>query len=138
MNRDDFQIIADLRVADAQVLLNAGRYDGAHYLLGYAVECALKSCIAKQIRQFEFPDKKLANESFVHDLAKLLTLSGVKQQHAEERKANKVFDRNWAIVKQWSEERRYQHSISEVAARDFFEAVTNSTDGVLTWLKRHW
>jgi HEPN domain-containing protein len=138
MNRDDFQILADLRVADAQILLDSGRFDGAYYLLGYAVECALKSCIAKQIRQFEFPDKKLANDSFVHDLSKLLKLSGVKQQHAEEQRTNKVFDRNWAVVKQWSEERRYQHSISEKAARDFFEAVTDSTDGVLPWLKKHW
>jgi HEPN domain-containing protein len=30
------------------VLLEAGLYAGAYYLAGYAVECALKACIAKK------------------------------------------------------------------------------------------
>jgi HEPN domain len=34
--------IADARIDDAQALFSAGRYDGAVYLCGYAVEVALK------------------------------------------------------------------------------------------------
>ena len=34
-------------------------WDAAYYMIGYCVECALKACIAKQIRRFDFPDKKL-------------------------------------------------------------------------------
>ena len=39
MNRSDLQKIADIRVADAKLLLDAGRFEGAYYLIGYAVEC---------------------------------------------------------------------------------------------------
>jgi HEPN domain-containing protein len=44
MNRDDFQQLADVRIAEAAVLLAQGNYDGAYYLAGYAVECGLKAC----------------------------------------------------------------------------------------------
>jgi len=138
VNRSDLQILADLRVEDATVLLTAGRYDGAYYVLGYAVECALKACIAKQIREFEFPDRKLANDSYVHDLPKLLNISGIKQQHEAEQRSNPPFATNWGVVKDWSEERRYQHSITEHVARDSSDAVTDPENGVLTWLKKHW
>jgi hypothetical protein len=77
MNRSDLQKIADIRVIDAKLLLDAGRFEGAYYLIGYAVECGLKACIAKQIKEFDFPDKKLVNDSYSHDLLKLLRLSGV-------------------------------------------------------------
>lgn len=45
--------------------------------MGYAVECALKACVAKQVRRYDFPDKKLANEAFTHDLEKLVRVSGL-------------------------------------------------------------
>jgi len=43
MNRDDFQLLSKLRVAEAKALLDAGLYTGSRYLMGYAVECALKA-----------------------------------------------------------------------------------------------
>lgn len=138
MNRLDLQHLADLRVRDAEVLLAGGQPDGAYYLLGYAVECALKSCIAKQMREHEFPDRKLVNDSYVHDLPKLLNVSGIREQHQAEQNLNHTFKANWAVVKDWSEERRYQHSVTEEVARDFFAAVTNPTNGVLTWLTKYW
>jgi HEPN domain-containing protein len=55
MNRRDFQKLALIRIADAQVLFQNGRYDAAYYLAGYAVECALKACIAKQTMRHDFP-----------------------------------------------------------------------------------
>jgi HEPN domain-containing protein len=48
MNRADFQQLAELRLQDAEALLQAGRYEAAYYLAGYAIECALKACIAKR------------------------------------------------------------------------------------------
>ena len=46
MNRSDFQQLADVRIDEAAVLFAQGKYDGAYYLAGYAVECGLKACIA--------------------------------------------------------------------------------------------
>lgn len=138
MNRSDLQTLADLRVEDARILLDAGRHGAAYYLAGYAVECALKACVAKQIREFDFPDKKLVNDSYVHDLSKLLNISGVKNLHDAEMDRNHSFATNWGIVKDWTETSRYQVTTPEPRARDFFSAVTDPTDGVITWLKKHW
>jgi len=44
-----------MRLKDAEVLLQKGRNEAAYYLAGYAVECALKACIAKQTKRHEFP-----------------------------------------------------------------------------------
>ncbi len=41
----------------------AGMWEGTYYLAGYAVECALKACIAKQIIAEDFPDKE-RNKAF--------------------------------------------------------------------------
>ncbi|HYI10667.1 MAG TPA: DNA-binding protein [Thermoanaerobaculia bacterium] len=138
MNRSDLQKLTDLRLEDAKVLLDASRFEAAYYLLGYAVECALKSCIAKQIREFDFPDKKLVNDSYVHDLKKLLNISGIERFHDAEMSRNRAFATNWGIVKDWSENTRYQVTTAESLVRDFFAAVTEPPDGVITWLKKYW
>lgn len=56
MNRSDIQILADIRVGEAKALLDLGHWPGAYYLAGYAVECALKACIAKLTKADDFPD----------------------------------------------------------------------------------
>lgn len=75
MNRFDLQKMAAERVADAAALLAAERYQAAYYLCGYAIECAVKACIARKTREFDFPDRKVVNDSYVHDLTKLLTVA---------------------------------------------------------------
>ena len=138
MNRDDLQRISRLRVKEARVLFKNGYFSGAYYLLGYAVECALKACIAKQIKRYDFPDRKLINDSYSHELEKLLSVSGLKAELQEEIRSNPKLEVNWAIVKDWSVESRYSTDISETAARDFYSAVTARKNGVLSWLKKWW
>ena len=138
MNRDDLQRIARLRVKEAKVLLENGYFSGAYYLLGYAIECALKACIAKQIKRYDFPDRKLVNDSYSHDLEKLLSVSGLKSELQKEIRNNPNLEVNWAIVKDWSVESRYSTDISETTARDFYSAVTTRENGVLSWLKKWW
>jgi len=138
MNRDDLQRIARLRVKEAKVLLENGYFSGAYYLLGYAIECALKACIAKQIKRYDFPDRKLINDSYSHELEKLLGVSGLKEKLQDEIRNNPNLEVNWAIVKDWSVESRYSTDISETAARDFYSAVTARENGVLSWLKKWW
>src|SRR5438128_3777261 len=80
MNRTDLQLLSDARVADAEVLLRDGRWAAAYYLLGYAVECGLKACAARQFQQDEVPDKTVVNDFYTHRLDKLLGISGVKRR----------------------------------------------------------
>ena len=80
MNRADFQRLAELRLKEANALLAAELPDGAYYLAGYAVECALKACIAKRTHEYDFPEKKLVNDSHTHDIKILLRLAGLSDQ----------------------------------------------------------
>ena len=72
MNRTDFQRLADMRIDEAKILLDQGKWAGAYYLAGYAVECALKACIAKLTSAEDFPDKEFAAKCFTHNLDKLV------------------------------------------------------------------
>src|SRR5205807_9091608 len=107
MNRFDFQKMAEERVADAAALLDAERYQAAYYLCGYAIECALKSCIAKKTREFDFPDRNVVKDSYVHDLMKLLNVANLAEAHQEEMEMSDIFATNWVIVRNWSEASRY-------------------------------
>jgi len=90
MNRDDFQELAHKRLRDARVLLRGRRHAGAYYLTGYAVECGLKACIARQTRRFDFPPKPNAvRDIYVHDLTKLVKAAGLQHDLDEELKRAK-------------------------------------------------
>jgi HEPN domain-containing protein len=138
VNRAEFHALADTRVGDAQVLLAAGRHQAAYYLAGYAIECALKACVAKQIRQHDFPDRKLINDSYTHNLEQLLAISGLKPQFAAQIAADRALEVNWTTVKDWNEASRYDSTITDVKASDLLTAITDQSHGVLTWLKTLW
>lgn len=97
--------IARARIEDAKALLAAGRFDGATYLCGYAVEVALKARICRVLNWAEFPStggEFQAYRSFqTHDLDVLLRLSG-----QEERIRLNHFPL-WNAVAVWKAESRY-------------------------------
>jgi hypothetical protein len=135
MNRTDLQLLADARVADAELLFRERRWAGAYYLFGYAVECALKACAARQFQQHEVPDKTVVNQFYTHRIDELLGISGVKDALQAKAAADKGFQANWNTVRDWTEASRYDHSTSEEKARDMLVAVSDAATGVLSWLK---
>lgn len=139
MNRSDLQQLADDRVVDAEALLSTDRWSGAYYVCGYAVECALKACIAKKTNLHDFPDKTVVEKAYTHDLTRLLDLAGLKLQLKLDTTsaANPALGINWQHVKDWSERARYQQK-TEPQARRLYQAVTENANGVLTWIKNHW
>jgi hypothetical protein len=138
MNRADLQRLTRIRLRDAKVLFDNRCYEGAYYLLGYAVECAFKACIAKQIKRYDFPDRKLVNDIYTHDLSKLLGISGLEQEYRKESQRNPGFQLNWTIVKDWSEQSRYVAGMSRTKAKDFRSAVVSRRGGILPWLQKWW
>src|SRR5580698_308117 len=106
MNRLEFQSLAAERLDDAAALLQAGRYAGAYYISGYAIECDLKACIAGRTKQDEFPPKEAA-KYYVHDLPKLLDFAGLAPAFELDAGRDPALGANWAIVKDWTEEARY-------------------------------
>jgi 4'-phosphopantetheinyl transferase EntD len=137
MNKTELENIAAIRIKEAEILLTAECYEGAYYLAGYALECTFKACIAKQVKEFDFPNKQLVIDSYTHTLSKLLATAGLKQELSEQERLDKEFKLNWAVASKWPEESRYEYSIEKQKAHDFFNAITDSKSGILPWLKNY-
>ena len=136
LTRRDFQLLADLRAREAGALLRSRNPNGSYYLSGYAVECALKACIAKQTRRHEFPPKaKYVHEVYTHKLESLLKLAGLDNQLDKDMATNPALATNWGVVKGWDEESRYRNS--GLNGKDL-HAATIGPDGVLLWIKQRW
>jgi HEPN domain-containing protein len=138
VNRIDFQQLAELRLEDARALLHAGRYSGAFYLSGYAIECALKSCVSKLTREFDFPDKALANQAHTHEITKLIDAAGLRNSWDRELSRDSELSKNWAIVRDWSEVSRYQALVGQQRAIDVIEAIADPSHGVLQCIRKYW
>jgi HEPN domain-containing protein len=67
--------LAEAKLEDAKLLLNAGRDDNAYYLAGYAVELILKAIVSARFRTDTLPDRAVSTQVFVHDLRKLISLA---------------------------------------------------------------
>ena len=135
ITRKDLQELAAARLADAQILYKYKRYDAAYCLAGYAVECALKACLARKTKRHDFPDKKDTDKAHTHDLQALLSLSGVGEKLGDFRD-DPALRKQWSIVKEWSETSRYHRSGRERAGI-IINAVAGAR-GVLQCLKDYW
>ncbi len=139
MNRTDFQRIGRIRIKEAKVLLDRNFCDGAYYLAGYAVECALKACIAECTGKYEFPEKDKANASYTHELSQLIKVAGLRAELNKLTDADSQFASKRNVVRDWSEQARYQvESIGRAPVRDLYYAIASRRYGVLPWLKKHW
>lgn len=138
MNRRKLQALARDRLADARALLRGHRYAAAYYMAGYAVECALKACITKQVNRYDFPDKKLAGGSYTHNLEDLVDVAKLNDGLKAARVADEMFGRNWQIVCEWSVEDRYEPDISRDDALKLYGAITARRGGVMTWIRSNW
>ena len=138
MNRRDLQRLSNIRLREAKALLDSRYYSGAYYLLGYAVECALKACIARQVQRHDFPDLHRVRDSYTHDLQALLKVSGLDIELGQERISNPALHRNWITVRDWTVDSRYEYEITEATVREFFSAGTVRSNGILPWLRKRW
>ena len=135
--RKDFQMLASMRARDAQALANSGNQNGAYYLGGLVIECALKACIAKKTRRHDFPaEPKYAGSVYTHDLTQLIRLAGLESDLERDIKANQQFAANWGVVKTWNINCRYD--TGPLNGTDLITAVKSSRDGVLKWIKHYW
>jgi HEPN domain-containing protein len=131
------QALAEKRLKDAQVLYGNGRFDGAYYLAGYAVECALKACIAKKTKRHDFPpDKKLTEKIYTHDLSRLLETAGLAPSLEHEFQGDRALEVKWGIVRDWSERSRYE-THGRKKSHDMLEAVGGHL-GVLICIRKYW
>jgi hypothetical protein len=137
MNRDDLKKLAQLRFREARVLLTAGEFSGSYSLAGYAVECALKACIAKQTARFDFPEKERAVKSYSHRLVDLFVVARLSEEFSEALESDPALKSIWTVVRNWSEQSRYQIWTSQ-DAKDLLDAVRHGRKGILPWVTQRW
>jgi HEPN domain-containing protein len=137
LDRSRLHELANRYVNDAEVLLQNRRWASAYYLVGYAVECALKACLAKQRPQHDFPDRSESKQWYTHELRDLLKMAGL-QVALEIDQTSDSLRANWTkVVSTWRPESRYYQQTQPMAA-EMFRAVSDTKEGVLQWLKQHW
>jgi HEPN domain-containing protein len=136
MTRTEFQRLTRVRLKDARALLRSGNNEGAYYLIGLAVECGLKSAIARRTQRHEFPPKpSIVAGMYVHDLNKLLVAAGLEADLNAAVTINPVLKANWSLVKDWTIESRYL--LTGMSADALYRAATDR-NGVLRWLRQYW
>jgi len=134
--RKDFQRLAAMRAREARALVRNGNENGAYYLGGFAVECALKACIAKKTNRYDFPaDRKYATKVYTHDLSELLKLGGLDGHLDLAMKSDALLAANWGVVKSWDVGSRYE--LTGLNGSDMTAAV-GAKNGVLKWIKQYW
>lgn len=137
MNRKDLQSLARTRLSEAKALLAFGHPDGAYYLGGYAVECALKACIAKATQRHDFPDRKRVDASHTHSLKELVRVANLEAVRTSAVAQDRTFGNNWDVVQGWSEQSRYLR-IDSGKARELIVAISDRKHGVMKWLTQYW
>ncbi len=141
MNRRSFQKLAGARLLDAKALLKAKRYDAAYYVAGYAIECALKACIAKRTRLYDFPPKD-GRDFYVHEIEKLLKLADIEGAFWDDLGKVEKLAEYWDTVKDWKPgDRRYdlrEAKEAATAAKALLSAIEDRQHGVLQCLSRYW
>jgi HEPN domain-containing protein len=134
LKRNDLQSLARAHIKAALLLLDGGAYAGAYYFVGLAVECAIKACIARATEEFEFPEMKRVQDSWHHDLTKLLNTAGLSDELANRISKDELFEAHWLTVKDWKVDSRYEQK-PEKEARTLYQAATDATHGIIPWIE---
>lgn len=108
LTRKDLLKIIQARIDDADALHSAGRFDGAIYLCGYAVELALKRRICITLRWPGFPSTTAEFRNFLsfktHALDVLLAMSGYEKKIKKDPSSFAA----WSDVGSWDPQARYK------------------------------
>lgn len=107
-------------------------------MTGLAVECALKACLARAVKEHDYPDKKFVNGMYQHDLPSLIGLdSNLLSALRADMALNSKLEANWNTVKDWDDEKRYD-TVDEQEARGLYDATTETVSGVMPWIRGKW
>ncbi|MSP27444.1 MAG: hypothetical protein EXR80_03120 [Methylococcales bacterium] len=121
-NPEEIKKLAYERLVEAQILCDAGKYNGAFYLAGYSIELMLKAKICENWGMPNLFDEKYTVHGIsdirkaikTHDIAVLLIFSGLKTKFEIAKSDNISLALANAILFadsgqcHWSEQVRYQ------------------------------
>jgi hypothetical protein len=137
LNRKTLQSLAESRLEEGRILANS-QWTGAYYMTGLAVECVLKACLARAVKEHDYPDKKFVNGMYQHNLQNLAGLDAALLAVLQVDMSNdSKLETNWKTVKDWDDEKRYD-IVDEQEARGLFDATVDANSGVMVWIRGKW
>jgi hypothetical protein len=140
VNRLEWQQLADEKLRAGSALLAASEWASAYYLVGYAIECGLKSCVLARLGgapELIFEDSMFSKKCWTHDLEALVLLAGLQTERSNSVQKVPALAANWAVVSGWNEESRYLIE-SKTDAQALYNAIVSPADGVMQWIKARW
>jgi HEPN domain len=142
--QSEWQRLSQEWITDAKALMEGGRWGTAYYLAGYAVECALKSCVLSRMIHTGWifrEDVESILECRTHDLIKLVEIAGMREylnaRLTASASAKDGFVENWDTVSAWTVISRYQPK-PEADTTKLYAAITDEPHGVLKWIRNYW
>lgn len=153
-NPAEIKALAYARLEEAEILCNAGKYDGAFYLAGYSAELMLKAKICEHFRIDNLFDKQACTIQGISDLRKvvethdinlLLVFSGLEEKFREAkvrnvklRKSYRFFTASTGDKTDWNEQVRYLpiNSKTENEVKEFISLLRDE-EGLLKWIERN-
>jgi hypothetical protein len=151
---EEIKQLANLRLAEATILFEAGKYDGAFYLAGYSVELMLKVKVCEHFRIDNLFDKNgcmiqgisdLRKVVETHDINLLLIFSGLEGKFRTAQKHNKklrdsyrFFTASTGNKTDWNEQVRYLpiNSKTQEDVKEFIHLL-NDEEGLLKWIAQN-
>jgi HEPN domain-containing protein len=126
--------MAEEKLRDAKLLLDAGGASNAYYLAGYTIELTFKALLASRIRAETIPSPEFVKDIFTHKFGTLLGLADLKEDLSAKLDAEPEFAARWEIVLEWRETSRYDIRDRNDAER-LIQAIEHPSHGVFQWLR---
>ena len=150
-NPEEIKKLAYLRLEEADILCQVGKYDGAFYLAGYSIELMLKAKICNYFginNLFDFNDNKISHGVSnvrkalkTHDITVLFMLSGLKPKFDKAKSEKMILLKTNALLFEgsgkcsWNEQLRYQlNSQNSDKVKDLIDLLKRD-DGLLKWIE---
>ena len=120
-------------------MLDQGKWNGAYYLAGYAVELALKACIIKMLLATDaFPDREFSKNCYTHSAREARRAGRSWTVYG---KLPRMRTQNLRPTGRSHETGRKKSGITEwtrAEADALYTAIADGTHGVLPWIKTQW
>ncbi|CAG1020046.1 hypothetical protein DOJK_00037 [Patescibacteria group bacterium] len=144
-DRDSFKKSCNAHLKSAKILMRAEDWEAAAYMLGHALECALKALICNKLQLSSYPEKKHFK---THEFVELKVLAGLNKIFSPSGNADEF--NSWsAFISEYPDNwvsMRYQIPSSSTAPRvwdetkvkSLYNNLTDPQTGVLRVIKKRW
>lgn len=142
----DFKEISQARLKTVAILLDARDWDGASYMMGYVLECALKAVICKTLHLVSYPENtrndKIDGYFMTHKFDQLLIPSGMEDVFSTRGKPDAF--RSWSdFTKEYPGDwpgmrydRQRLKQFDEAKVRKLYNDLVGEPDGILATIEK--